>query len=106
MSSITSIPPALIVNTFFVPISKIVSPLISGFQKNIWSIGPANCVCVIFRFSKKLTLLPNTLNSGVPVNPISISESPSQVNLPTISTVSLQVVALFNVIPAVIFNCK
>ena len=76
----------------------------SGFLKNIWSIGPANCVCVILHFSKKLTLLPNTLNSGIPVAPISTSKSPSQVNLPIISTVSLQVVALFNVIPAVSFK--
>ena len=86
------------------PISIIVSPFVSGFLKNIWSIGPANCVCVIFNFSKKLTLLPNTLNSGVPVKLTSTSNSPSAVNLPITLTVSLQVVALFNVIPLVSFK--
>ena len=45
ISPILSIPPSLIVNTFLVPISKIVSPLVSGFLKNIWSIVPGSCVC-------------------------------------------------------------
>ena len=80
------------------------SPFVSGFLKNIWSIGPANCVCVILAFSKKLTLLPNTLNSGVPVAPISTSKSPSDVNLPIVLTVSLKTVGLFNVIPLVSFK--
>ena len=53
----------------------------------------------MFNFSKQLTLLPNTLNSGVPVAPISTSKSPSAVSLPMTLTVSLQVVALFNVTP-------
>ena len=54
---------------------------------------------------KRLTELPNTLNSGVPVNPTSKSKSPSAVNLPITLTVSLQVAALFNV-PLELFSCK
>ena len=100
ISPITSIPPSLTVRTFLVPISIIASPFVSGFLKNIWSIGPANCVCVILHFSKKLSILPNTLNSGVPVAPISTSKSPSDVNLPIVLTVSLNTVGLFSVIPA------
>ena len=61
-------------------------------------------MCVILHFSKKLTLLPNTLNSGVPVAPISTSKSFSHVNFPIISTVSLNTVALFNVIPLDVFK--
>ena len=61
-------------------------------------------MCVILHFSKKLTLLPNTLNSGVPVAPISTSKSFSHVNFPIISTVSLNTVALFNVIPLDVLN--
>ena len=61
-------------------------------------------MCVILAFSKKLTLLPNTLNSGVPVAPISTSKSPSDVNFPIVLTVSLNTVALFNVIPLEVFK--
>ena len=50
-SPITSVPSVLTVNAFLVPISIMVSPFVSGFQKN-WSIGPANCVYVILNFSE------------------------------------------------------
>ena len=76
----------------------------SGFLKNICSTAPTAVVCVILNLSKKLTLLPNTLNSGVPVAPISTSKSPSDVNLPIVLTVSLNTVGLFNVIPLVSFK--
>ena len=61
---------------------------------------------MILNLSKKLTALPNTLNSGVPVKLTSTSNSPSAVNLPTTLTVSLHVVASFYVIPAELFSCK